>query len=79
MKTYDFKIILSDIEEIGDQQCDDLYRSGCDDGTIISREGKVIVRFSRDATSLEEAINSAASNVVSAGFAVEHVEVHCPV
>jgi hypothetical protein len=79
MKTYEFKIVLNGVSDVSDDEGDALYKAGCDDGTIVSREGSVFIRFSRESTSLEEAINSAAVNVQNAGFQIEHVEVACPV
>ena len=79
MKTYHFKLILADISDVSDEQGDALYTAGCDDGTIVSRDGVAFIRFSRDSSSLEDAINSAAANVQTAGFQVGHVEVECPV
>jgi hypothetical protein len=79
MKLYDFKIVLAGVSDVSDDQGDALFAAGCDDGTIVSRDGEVFVRFSREAASLEHAINSAAAAVEQAGFRVDHVEVHCPV
>ena len=79
MKSYDFKLVLAGVSDISDDQGNNLYESGCDDGTIVSRDGGVFVRFSRQSASLEQAINSAAADVQRAGFQVDHVEVHCPV
>jgi hypothetical protein len=79
MKSYDFKLVLADIADLDDDQSGTLFEAGCDDGTIVSRDGAVFVRFSRESTSLEQAINSAAADVARAGFQVDHVEVHCPV
>lgn len=79
MKSYDFKLVLADVSDVDDEQGCALFESGCDDGTLVSRNGEVFVRFSRESTSLEQAINSAAADVVRAGFQVDHVEVHCPV
>jgi hypothetical protein len=79
MKSYDFKLILADMTDVTDDQGDALYEAGCDDGTVVSREGVVSIRFSRESASLEQAINSAAADVARAGFQVDHVEVHCPV
>ncbi|HEY4234777.1 MAG TPA: hypothetical protein VGM76_15185 [Lacipirellulaceae bacterium] len=79
MKSYEFKLVLSDASDVDDEQGNSLFEAGCDDGTIVSRNGEVFVRFSRESTSLEQAINSAAADVVRAGFQVDHVEVHCPV
>jgi hypothetical protein len=79
MKSYDFKMILAGISDVTDDQGDALFEAGCDDGTLVSRDGAVFVRFSRESNSLEQAINSAAADVQRAGFQVDHVEVHCPV
>jgi hypothetical protein len=79
MRSYDFKIVLADVSSISDSQSDCLYEAGCDDGTIVCRNGVVSVRFLRESPTLEAAINSAAADVERAGFRVEHVEVHCPV
>ena len=79
MKSYDFKLVLAGISDVADNQGDALFEAGCDDGTIVSRDGEVFVRFSRESASLEQAINSAANDVARAGFQVDHVEVHCPV
>jgi len=79
MKSYDFKLVLADVSDITDDQGDALFEAGCDDATVISRDGAVFVRFSRKSDSLEQAINSAAADVARAGFQVDHVEVHCPV
>ena len=79
MKSYDFKLVLAGTSDLADDQGDALFEAGCDDGTIVSRDGEVFVRFSRESVSLEQAINSAAHDVARAGFQVDHVEVHCPV
>jgi hypothetical protein len=79
MKSYDFKLFLVSGPDISDAQEDALFQAGCDDGTIVTRDGRVFVRFSRNSSSLEQAINTAAADVERAGFQVDHVEVHCPV
>lgn len=79
MKLYDFKLVLADVSDVTDDQGDALFEAGCDDGTIVSRDGEVFVRFSRESGSLEQAINAAAAVVEGAGFHVDRVEVHCPV
>ena len=79
MKSYDFVLVLAGVSDVTDDQGDSLFVAGCDDGTVVSRDGEVFVRFSRESVSLEQAINAAAADVRRAGFQVEHVEVHCPV
>lgn len=73
MKTYEFSIILK-TAEITDEQCDALYDTGCDDGTIITRDGVALIAFDREADSLEDAIRSAVADVGSAGFEVARIE-----
>ena len=48
MKSYDFKIILADKFDISDDQGNSLFEAGCSDGTIVTRDGAVFVRFSRE-------------------------------
>jgi hypothetical protein len=79
MKYYDFTLVLADVSDVTDDQGDALFEAGCDDGTIVSRDGHVYIDFTRESSSLEEAINSAAADVQRSGFRVDHVEVHCPV
>jgi hypothetical protein len=79
MKSYDFTIVLADVSDVTDDQGDALFEAGCDDGTIVSRDGQVFIDITRESTSLERAINSAAADIERAGFQVDHVEVHCPV
>ena len=79
MKSYDFTLVLSDVSDVTDDQGDALFNAGCDDGTIVTRDGQVFIDFTRESSSLEDAINSAAADVKRAGFQVDHVEVHCPV
>jgi hypothetical protein len=74
---YQFKAVLKIVSELTDG--DALFEAGCNDGTIVSRDGNAFVRFSRESDSLEDAITSAAGDVRKAGFHVAHVEVACPV
>jgi hypothetical protein len=79
IKPYQFRLVLAGVVDPSDDQGDALYQAGCDDATIVSRDGESFVRFSRESPSLEDAINSAAEDVERAGFKVAHVQVHCPV
>jgi hypothetical protein len=56
-----------------------LYAAGCDDGTIVSRDGTAFFCFSREPSSLEDAITTAAHAIQKAGFHLAHIEVGCPV
>jgi hypothetical protein len=70
MPTYDFQLVLSDVEVISEQIADALFQAGCDDGTPFSSQGVAAVGFSREANSLEDAIRSAIADVNKAGFIV---------
>jgi hypothetical protein len=74
MKTYQFDVVLCGLQEITDEQADILYEAGCDDGSPASCNGVAWVHFDREASSLEEAIHSALTQVKAAGFNVAKVE-----
>ncbi len=71
MREHQFTLILS--TDPSDQEADRLYGT-FDDGTISTVGGVAQIHFHRQAASLEEAIRSAVSNVRSARFDVERVE-----
>ena len=73
MKTYRFKLVLADTSDLSDEQGNALFAAGCDDGTLVSRDGVAFIRFSRDSSSLEDTINSAAANSQNVGYQVGHV------
>ena len=58
-------------EEIADE----LFEAGCDDGTPGTCNSVFSIYFHRESNSLEEAIRSAISNVKSASYDVERVEI----
>lgn len=70
MRTYEFDIILKDINAPADEYADALFDAGCDDGTLASRDGVTWIHFDRKAPSLEEAIRTAVAQVQSTGLAV---------
>jgi len=73
MKTYEFSLVLT-VGEVTNDDCDALYEAGCDDGTVVTREGVTYIAFDREAESLEEAIRSATAQVRAASFEVARVE-----
>ena len=73
MKTYEFTLVLNR-SEVSDDDCDALYEAGCNDGTVVTRDGATYVAFDRQAETLEEAIRSATAQVRAAGFEVTRVE-----
>lgn len=74
MKTYEFDVVLKAVTEITDDQAEQLFAAGCDDGTPASCNGVAWVHFDREAISLEEAIRLAVSQTQAAGFVVSKVE-----
>ena len=75
MKKYGFSLILKGSLELSEEIADKLFGAGCDDGTPGTSCGVFSIDFHREADSLEAAINSAISNVKSAGYDVERVEI----
>lgn len=71
MKVHEFTLILTD--EPSEEDADGLY-GVFNDGTISTIAGVPQIHFHREARSLEEAIRGAVSDVRSAGFSVERVE-----
>jgi len=73
MKEHQFTIILTD-DPNDDDESDKLY-SLINDGTLSTIVGVPQIRFHREASSLEDAIRSAMSDVKSAGFDISRVEI----
>jgi hypothetical protein len=75
MTTYEFTLVLNGSAELTDDVAARLFEAGCDDGSPGTFGGVFSIDFHRAAESLEAAISSAISNVKSAGFEVERVEI----
>ena len=74
MGSFEFQLVLGGVDSMTDEIADALYEAGCDDGTAFSSAGVAAVGFTREASTLEEAIRSAIANVNRAGFRVSRVE-----
>ena len=74
MKTYQLDVVLKHAAEVNDDQADELFAAGCDDGTPVCSSGLAWIHFDREAPALEEAIRSAIAQVQTAGFTVAKVE-----
>jgi hypothetical protein len=70
MQTFDFQLVLGDVDVMSEDVANALYEAGCDDGTPFSSQGVASVGFSREANSLEEAVRSAIADINKAGFVV---------
>jgi len=75
MNKYEFCLILKGSPELTEEIADELFKSGCDDGTPGTCNGVFSISFHREADSLEAAINSAIQNVKTTGQVVERVEI----
>ena len=64
-KTYQFTLILKNVDENTSGLEDSLYEAGCDDALINFRNGTVYLDFDRKAVSLENAVISAIKAVES--------------
>jgi hypothetical protein len=74
---YEFSLIPVE-PDVTDEDADRLYEAGCDDASILTRDGVTRVQFHRHASNLDEALASALQNVESAGLTVAHVETTIP-
>jgi hypothetical protein len=63
--TYQFMLVLKNVDENTPNLEDSLFEVGCDDALINFRNGTVYLDFDRKAASLEKAVMSAIKNVES--------------
>jgi hypothetical protein len=71
---YEFSLILTQ-PEITDEDADKLYEAGCDDASVLTRDGITRLQFDRHAANLDGALASAIQSVERAGLAVARVEI----
>ncbi len=74
MRTFEFSIIASGLDPHADDFEDRFYNAGCDDALVAFQKGHIIVDFSRESETIEEAIASAVDNVRAAGADVDRIE-----
>lgn len=74
METYEFTIIADGLDPQEENFEARFYDAGCDDALVSFQKGHILIDFSREADSLEDAIASAVENVQQAGALVERVE-----
>lgn len=73
MSKYEFTIIASGLDPQADDFEARFYDAGCDDATISFQKGHIIVDFTREASSIDVAISSAVSQVISTAASVDRV------
>lgn len=71
IKTYEFTLVLKNVNEKTPHLEDGLYDAGCDDALVQYRNGAVYLDFDREAVSLEEAVISAIKDVKSSSIFAE--------
>jgi hypothetical protein len=71
---YEFSLILA-TADVSDEDADKLFEAGCDDASILTREGVTRLQFDRLASNLDEALASAIQSVEQAGLLVARVEI----
>jgi hypothetical protein len=71
---YEFSLILTAVE-VTDEDADKLYEAGCDDASILTRDGVTRLQFDRQAAHLDEALSTAIQSVERAGLSVSRVEI----
>jgi hypothetical protein len=74
-RTFDFALILGDVDEFTTEIADRLFEVGCDDATFGTSNGVHFGRFTRESGSLGEAVGSAIQDVERAGLTVSRVDV----
>lgn len=74
MENFDFTILATGLDPQAEDFEGRFFDSGCDDATVSFQKGYILVDFSREAASMEEAVSSAVEHVRLAGATVERVE-----
>jgi len=75
MTCWEFTLILREVAEMTESLANALYDAGCDDATVGSSSGVARVSFSREAATLQDAIQSAVRDVRKAGCDIARVEI----
>lgn len=75
MNKYSFTFVVKGHTVCSDDMADAIYAAGADDAGISSRDGIVLVHFDREASSLDEAIRSAITNLATAGYQAGRLEI----
>lgn len=74
MKTHRLTIVASGLPVEDHAYAERLFEAGCDDATVSLQKGRCVVEFEREATSFEEALESAIHDVRAAGATIERIE-----
>ena len=74
MKTIDFVVYLTGVDEMTEAVAESLFAAGCD-GVPGSREGRAMIQYAREANSMEEAVFAALDEIKKAGLDFSTVEI----
>lgn len=74
MREFEFCIIASGLDPEAEDFEQRFHDAGCDDATVAFQKGRIIVDFTREAGSIEDAVVSAMRDVEAAGARVDRVE-----
>ena len=74
MKAFEFSVVLSGLDHGAEDFMDRLFEAGCADATITLMRGALVAEFCRDASTLDEAIASALTDLRNAGARIERLE-----
>jgi hypothetical protein len=73
-RKFEFSVIASGLDPSADDFETRFYEAGCDDATVSFQKGRIIVDFTREASSVDAAIASAVECAKAAGAVVERIE-----
>lgn len=71
--THSFAVYVDGLDTRGPYE-DRLYEAGCDDATIVVRDGKMHLDFDRDGATFADAAGSAMHDIEKAGARILRVE-----
>ena len=71
---FDFTLILGGVDVLDDNLAEKLFAAGCDDCTPSSSQGVVRIAFTREAYDIDDALQTAISQVESTGVKVRVIE-----
>lgn len=68
MKTFNFTVVLLNMDFNNSEHHDSLFENGCDDALVYMEDDVVFLDFTREATTQLAAESSAILNIKNAGF-----------
>lgn len=74
MEMFEFTVIATGLDPEAEDFEVRFFDAGCDDATVSFQKGHILVDFTREAETLEQAITSAINDIEKTGASVERVE-----